>query len=207
MEPCGAIHPESGLACKLTHNHPEHQVWVTGWVFWPNEAYQPPPPPPPPGRRGGSPLQQMAKDFSRHSMAAKMPVNRTNLTPDVETLVRPGDPNTSRKAARSVIVTAGSQNAACLVTYYKNFLAGGTGYTPWEMQAPANLVEPEAYDAHHRASDLKNTYGYLTPTGEERPGKSGHLREVLAINAEGIVEARRLMALGETGFYKKKKSS
>ena len=76
MEPCGAIHPESGLACKLTHNHPEHQVWVTGWVFWPNEAYQPPPPPPPPGRRGGSPLQQMAKDFSRQSMAAKMPVNR-----------------------------------------------------------------------------------------------------------------------------------
>lgn len=205
MSDCGVPHPEHGGACTCDYPHPQHQVWFDGaWRYWPNDAYRPPAPP-----SSTKDNLQTIKDLSRKSMAAKMPVNRrrANLTPDVETLVRPGDPNTSHKAALSVVISVGSQNAACLVTYYKNFLAGGTGYTPWEMQAPANLVEPEAYDAHHRASDLKNTYGYLTPTGEERPGKSGKLREVLAINAEGILEARRLMAEGETGFYEKKKKS
>lgn len=191
MERCGAAHPEHGGSCPLDYDHPDHQVSVNRqWVYWPNEGYKPP-----------QDKRKMMEEFSRRSLAAKMPVNR------IAGRARESDPSTSKAAAEQGRFRFDSQNACVLIAFYEAKQRGLTGYTPREVGDVTSIAVGGEDTSYWKRTSENADYGYVAPTGTLRVSEvSGRHRIEYAITPEGEVYALELIAAGGRSTYQKKRN-
>lgn len=100
------------------------------------------------------------------------------------------DRPTSRAAAMAASPRTGSQKARLLAAYLG---AGAQGMTDEEAARASGLYAIEGCCWWKRCSDLRRD-GFIEPTGEQREGVTGHMREVCAVTVAGFLSVEGVAA-------------
>ena len=111
------------------------------------------------------------------------PAQLTLASTPATVMARAGGADTSIRAAKVAAPRTGSQKARLLAAYTA---AGTRGLTDEEAAKATGLYDIEGCCWWKRCGDLRAD-GFIITTGAERPGVTGHMREVCAVTVAGFL--------------------